>query len=149
MHRSRRRLHETWVFLVPALAATALAGCGASDTLPRQPITGVVKLSGQPLKTGLIEFQPAEPGMATTAASAIANGAYSLAQSEGLQPGKYEVRISSAPQTIERPAGALPGDNPMPPAKELIPPKYNANTTLSVTVAKDKPNKFDFDLQEK
>jgi hypothetical protein len=134
---------------VSALAAALLAGCGASDNLPRQPVTGTVKFNGEPLKTGLIEFQPAGPGIATTGAAAITGGSYSLGRSEGLQPGKYEVRISSAPQTIERQPGALPGDNPLPPAKELIPAKFNAKTTLSADISKDGPNKFDFDLQEK
>jgi hypothetical protein len=66
-----------------------------------------VKLGGQPLKTGLIEFHPADPGMATAGAATIADGAYALFRNEGLQPGKYEVRVSSAPQTVQRPAGAI------------------------------------------
>jgi len=131
-------------------AAAAIAGCGgATDNLPRQPVSGMVKFNGQPLKTGLIEFSPAGPVMATTGATAITDGTYSLSRSEGLQPGKYEVRISSAPQKVERPPGAMPGDNPLPPAKELIPAKYNSKTTLSTDVTKDGPNKIDFDLQEK
>jgi hypothetical protein len=133
-----------------ATAAAALAGCGgAADNLPRQAVSGSVKFKGQPLKTGLIEFFPSEPGIATTGATGITDGSYSLPRSEGLQPGKYEVRISSAPQTAQRPPGAMPGDSPLPAAKELLPEKFNAKTTLSAAVTKDGSNTFDFDLQDK
>jgi hypothetical protein len=132
------------------------AGCGgAADNLPREPISGTVKFKGEPLKTGLIEFQPAGPGMATAGAAAITDGSYSLARAEGLQPGKYEVRITSAPQKAGGPPAdrdlrrAMPGDYQVPPATELIPAKFNSNTTLSADVTKGGPNKLDFDLQEK
>ncbi len=150
MCRSGKPLGGFWVVMLGVAATTALAGCGgAADNLPRQAVSGSVKFKGQPLKTGLIEFFPSEPGIATTGATGITDGSYSLPQSEGLQPGKYEVRISSAPQTAQRPPGALPGEAPLPPAKELVPEKYNAKTTLSALVAKDGPNTFDFDLREK
>jgi hypothetical protein len=150
MSRTRRVLRGSWGILLGAFAPCLCAGCfGAADNLPRQPISGTVKFNGQPLKSGLIEFQPAGKGMATAGVAPITDGSYSLARAEGLQPGKYEVRITSAPQTAERPPGTLPGDNPLPPAKELIPAKFNSQTTLSADVTKDGPNKLDFDLKEK
>jgi hypothetical protein len=150
MSRTRRSLLGAWGIIPGAFAACLFVGCGgAADNLPRQPVSGTVKFKGQPLKTGLIEFQPAGPGMATAGAAAITDGSYSIARAEGLQPGKYEVRITSAPQTVQRPPGVLPGDYQIPPAKELIPEKFNSNTTLSAEVTKDGPNKLDFDLQEK
>jgi hypothetical protein len=108
-----------------------------------------VKFNGQPVKTGLIEFQPAGQGMATAGAAAITDGSYSIARAEGLQPGQYQVRVSSAPQKAQRPPNALPGDYQLPPAQELIPAKFNSNTSLTAEVTKEGPNKVDFDLKEK
>lgn len=131
------------------VAATALGGgCnGPTDDLPRQAVSGTVNLDGQPLKEGMIQFQPTDPGNATAGGAGIADGSYSVPKADGLAPGKYSVTISSTPAPTA-PAG-LPGD-PVPPPKEKIPPQYNAKTTLSATVTKEGPNdKIDFDLKSK
>jgi hypothetical protein len=132
-----------------AMAATALlAGCGgATDDLPREAVSGTVTFDDQPLKAGMIQFQPAEPGASTAGGAAITDGRYSIAKSEGLVPGKYQVTISSTPPGAPPPSGQ-PGD-PVAPPKETIPPKYNVKTTLSATVTKEGPNTFDFPLKSK
>jgi hypothetical protein len=127
----------------------ALAGCGGGDGLQREAVSGTVKFKGEPFKEGLIEFQPATPTLSTTGAAPIKDGSYSISSSEGLQPGKYEVRITGAAPLVQRKPGEMPGDNPAPATKEIIPPKYNSKTTLSAEVKSGEPNKFDFDLQEK
>jgi hypothetical protein len=39
----------------------------------------------------------------------------------------------------------MPGDSvPAPMAKELIPAKYNSQSTLKAQVTKEGPNKFDY-----
>jgi len=149
MCRTLRRNDVSWVIVCGMIAALPLAGCGEGDNLSRNAVSGTVKFNGEPLKNGLIEFQPAAPGISTTAAAGITDGSYSLSTSQGLQPAKYEVRITSAPQIVERKPGEMPGDNPMPAAKEIIPAKYNAKTTLTAEVVQGGTNRFEFDLQDK
>jgi hypothetical protein len=139
------------VALVPVAAAAALScwGCGGpSDDLPRQAVRGTVTLDGAPLKGGLIQFQPDQPGLSTAGAAGIADGTYSVAKAEGLVPGKYLVMVTSTPPPTPLPPGTAPGD-PVAPPKETIPPQYNAKTKLSAEVTKEGPNKFDFELKSK
>lgn len=139
-----------WVLLWGIAASVPLAGCGgAGDGLQREAVSGTVKFKGEPFKDGLIEFQPTVPTLSTTGAAPVKDGEYSLSSSQGLQPGTYDVRITSAAPVVQRKPGELPGDNPAPITKELIPDKYNAKTTLTAEVKSGGPNKFDFDLKEK
>jgi hypothetical protein len=132
-----------------AAATTLVAGCGgAADTLPRQPVSGTVTFKGAPLKTGMIQFQPAEPGSVTAGGSAVTDGKYAIPVAEGLVPGKYLVTITAAGPAPALPQGTMPGDVPAAP-KEPIPAKYNAKSTLTAQVTKEGPNDFKFDLEEK
>jgi hypothetical protein len=134
--------------LMPASAASIFSGCGgAQDELPRQTVAGTVKFQGGPLKSGLIQFQPSSAGASMAGGAGIVDGQYSISRAEGLVPGSYQVSITSAAAAAS-PAGALPGDSP-PPAREPIPVKYNARTTLKAEVKPDAPNKFDYDLDSK
>ncbi|WP_240907059.1 hypothetical protein [Paludisphaera rhizosphaerae] len=131
------------------IAALGMGGCGGEvDELPRKPVEGAVKLDGTPLKGGMIQFMPADQGAATAAAAAVEDGKYSVSQAAGLVPGSYKVSITSSKGSETAPAGAMPGD-PAPPAKEPIPGKYNAKTTLTARVTPEGPNTFDFDLSSK
>jgi hypothetical protein len=130
------------------VAATALvAGCGgAADTLPRQPVSGTVKFKGEPLKSGMIQFQPDSPSVTTAGGSGVIDGKYAVPRSEGLVPGKYKVMISSTSGSLEPAKPSMPGDPP-PPAREPIPAKYNSSTELTAEVKQEGPNTFDFDLK--
>jgi hypothetical protein len=133
-------------------ASVLLAGCGgAEDELPREGVSGTVKLNGEPMKAGAIQFQPGQQAGATAGRASITDGNYSISKAEGLVPGKYQVQIFG-PQAAPAPAKVeMPGESrPIPPAKETIPAKYNAKSTLTAEVKKDGPNKFDFlDLKDK
>lgn len=148
----RQSFRMCLVILLPALEMAAwalLAGCGgAEDELPREAITGSVKLNGEPLKEGRIQFQGALP-----AGAGIFDGDYSISRAEGLVPGKYQVLIFGAmAQPQAAPAkGGMPGDTPPPKkgAKEPIPEKYNAKSKLTAEVTKGGPNNFNFELTDK
>ncbi len=136
------------LILVPAAILASFAGCGGPpDGLNRQAVTGTVRWNGEPMKAGLIQFQPSSPGTAAPGGAGIADGSYSIGRAEGLVPGSYRVSITTAPAAVQ-PAGALPGDS-APPPKEPIPAKYNAKTDLLAEVKGDGPNKFDFELKAK
>jgi hypothetical protein len=136
--------------LMPASAAMFSAGCGgADDDHPRQPVSGTVKFQGEPLKSGLIQFQPASADASTAGGAGIVDGQYSISRAEGLVPGSYRVSITSlGAAATPLPAGATPGD-PVMKVKEPIPARYNATTELKAQVTKEGPNKFDFDLKSK
>jgi hypothetical protein len=128
-------------------------GCGGDD-LPRQPVSGVVDFEGQPLAKGHIQFLPGESVSPPIAAGAeIVAGKYAIARADGLVPGTYTVRISAEGEPPKKKARApqpeAPGDMPgLGPLnnEELIPTKYNSQTTLTATVTKEGPNTFDYKL---
>lgn len=133
------------------LALLGLVGCGGGggDSLPRQPVEGVVTLDGAPVEKGTIQFMPT-PGApnATLASAMIENGKYSIPRDRGPVPGGYRV-IISAPDPKAAPAvepDEMPDIAP-PPPPDLIPPQYNAETTLNAEI-KEGQNVHDFALQK-
>src|SRR4051794_15882853 len=88
----------------------ALAGCGgATDSLPREAVSGTVTLDGRPLESASIAFDP-EGGNAhpTAAGAVINNGAYSIARSDGPTPGRYRVAIFESGPSVPLAAGEAP-----------------------------------------
>lgn len=144
-----RRLSLT--LAIGGLLAISGIGCGgASDTLPREAVSGSIQFEGKPLAQGTIQFMPtaqAEGGAATVGSGIITDGKYTIAKDQGLLPGGYKVVISSAPPGDGAPAEEMPGMAP-PPPKDLIPAKYNANSTLNAEIKAGTDNVVDFDLKK-
>jgi hypothetical protein len=133
------------------LLAVLLVGCGGEkDDLPRRSVAGTVTLDGKPLSQGSIQFLPTGPDTPTAAMVEVKGGTYTITTAQGLVPGHYKVLISSAnvPASDPAKADALPGMSG-PPLKELLPVRYNAQSTLSAEVKTDAPNAFDFLLSSK
>ena len=129
--------------LVLVLVALIMAGC-AGEEPAGNPITGTVTFQGKPLDQGSIEFSPAA-GQGTMSGAPITNGEYTIPAESGLEPGKYDVRISS----VEGGAVVDPNEPPGEPtttAKERIPAEYNTNTTLTAEVKDEGENKIDFTI---
>lgn len=132
------------VLCLIALSLSALV-CGCGEKAANQfAVSGSVTYLGQPLDQGSIQFEPAAD-QPTFSGAPIEAGKYLLPSENGLAPGVYRVRISSAAPVAAAPVAA-PGESG-PPAKDRIPAKYNAETTLQAEVKKDGENKFDFDLR--
>jgi hypothetical protein len=123
------------------LTVALIAGCGEENA--GSAITGQVLFQGKPLNRGTIEFSPAA-GQPTMSGGEIVDGHYAIPAEKGLQPGMYDVRISSV-QGGAAPSNELPGEPPSPP-KELIPPEYNTKTKLTAEVKESGDNKFDFTI---
>jgi hypothetical protein len=141
-------------FVAVGLVAPGCSGTG--DDLPREAISGTVTLDGQPLSAGTIQFTPSGGG--TTTGSAVSGGSpinagkFSIDREVGLTPGKYRVTVNAAGAKGTSPAGQPPEPgrpNRAERPTELIPAKYNAESTLSADVTKGGPNAFKFDLQSK
>ena len=145
----------SWLLVVPLLAA----GC-SGDGFKLVPVSGRVTKNGQPLPNVRVVFQPTDgenpgPGSAGTT---DADGRYTLVVSSqqytgnGAVVGRHRVSIG----TILPGEGAKPTDpsvgtpdgEPLA-GKELIPPKYNQDSTLTFDVPPGGTDKADFDLKFK
>jgi hypothetical protein len=185
---SRRQPHlvlgrkESMVFhlrfwMVLAICATLLAGCSGAKKVVTVPVSGTVKLKGQPLANARVVFhapgQPRNPAGTTDAL-----GQYKLTTmnpDDGAPVGAYTVTVvkvqaapiaAPAPEKGQRPESAMMtpeymkmmkgegAKGPAPPGgapEEAggIPAKYTRpqDSDLKANVTKEGPNKFDFDLQ--
>jgi hypothetical protein len=124
--------------------ALSLAGCG-----PAGPeiayVSGRVTLDGKPLPYASIVFIP-ENGR-TAGASTDENGNYVLNYDDdrqGTMPGKNSVRITTERDPYEDASGKQ-----IPGSKELVPARYNTNSTLVFDVEPRKKNVANFNLESK
>ena len=129
------------LFGLVAVGMLWTCGCG-ERTGDRQKISGTVRLKGQLLDQGRIDFFHSEKAT-TTAAADIENGQYSIPAAKGLSPGTYRVVISSMSGKVP-PSDQPPGE--APEYKERIPAKYNEESQLTKEVKAGAENVFDFTL---
>jgi hypothetical protein len=125
------------------LVATAL-GCGANSG--GQLVTGTITCDGQPLPNGQIVFEP--KGAGKMGVAQINAGSYALPPGFGLQEGEYLVRITSerpTGQTIA-PAAYSEDREPVQIRQQFLPPKYNQQSELSITVSAEHGPIHDFSL---
>ncbi len=130
-----------------ALLAVVVAGCGASNELNRQAVSGMVTVSGEPLANGSIQFEPTGP-KGTNGGAAIKAGAYAIAAERGLPPGEYLVRINGSNESIQVNLNEAPGDSSAAVVPELIPAEYNSASSLRITVDPKIQNVHDFKIPE-
>ena len=110
-------------------------GCGQENPLNRQSLSGTVKLKGEPVAKGTIQFMPTQ-GTGTIAGGNIENGAYSIAAEGGLAPGEYAVMIHVPDPNWDAKKSLNPA--------EMAPTAY-ARGTKRVKVGTE-TNNFDFDM---
>lgn len=131
-----------------AITAFMLTGCGgAQDDLPElSAVTGIITLDGQPLSGASVVFESQEEGRGISAAQTDEQGHYELmfgaGTYAGAKPGKHLVRIKTEKVTTDDAGNETR-------SKELLPPKYNYNTELVVTVTTEKTEGYDFELKSK
>ena len=122
-----------------ALVAAIVAGCQGD---PRLAVSGTVKINGQLLDQGRIEFHPPDNN-GTMSGAVIQNGKYEIPRDKGLAPAIYEVRIYSYDEKGAK-ADSIPGE-PGLGFKERIAAKYNAESMLKADVKRGNTT-FDFAL---
>lgn len=136
-------LRRTELLLTVFAVVSILSGC--SPTPEDQPeigfVTGIVALDGEPVPGAVIDFAPASgrPSSGIT----DEEGRYELAYNpttKGAKIGKHTVRISTH-RYIENSDGSTTEQ------KEVIPEKYNVQSTLTVEV-KPGENDFPFSLDK-
>jgi hypothetical protein len=128
-----------------ALFLAAILGCGATDVLNRQAISGTVTLDGQPISKGAILFEPATQESGTAVGATIREGFFAIARHEGPVPGSYLVRVYSS-SGIQAPPAKGQTDRTPRPMVERVPPRYNTETELRVTVVSRIGTPYRFDL---
>ena len=160
------RPSRAWLAVVLPLGLLAW-GCGRTDDLPRERVSGTITLDGVALDSGTITFMPsAKAGAGTAAATAIKGGSYAIPAGEGPVPGSYLVSIAS-PTSEPDPAGAAAkpaakagrakasseagatGEPAEGPIRDRVPPRYNDKSTLTADVTKGGKNTFDFALKSR
>jgi hypothetical protein len=103
---------------------------GCSTEVKHGTVSGTVTLDGQPLKSGTIRFDSAD-GRTAAADASIADGKFNLT----LPPGDKHVSITS-PKVIGKKKMYDTPDSPVyDVTEELLPKRYNAQSTLTMTVA--------------
>lgn len=124
-----------------------LSGCGGgSDTPPLGTVSGVVTLDEKPLADAEVTFQPetGRPSLGKT----DSQGNYTLAYTvndNGALIGPHKVIITTAVEAFSDETG---GGQDREARPEILPPKYNAQTTLTAEV-KSGSNTIDFPLKSK
>jgi len=129
------RFGRTWLLPVTLLL---LAGCGPSGPA-MYPVSGKVTFNGETLPDGYVTFTSKDRST-RDAAGPIVDGEYSFEA----EAGEYDVRVESS-QYVDTPNPVMG----MNPKVNIIPEKYNDQTTLTATVTPDGNNTFDFPLTDK
>jgi hypothetical protein len=129
------------------MVALAVGGCGPKGRgePDRFPVSGTVALDGKPLAEGLIYFKTIAAGSIDSAE--IKGGRFHTKA----EAGERRVEISAYEHGTVRPAGADPmiPINSQTRGRNLLPPRYNLESTLTANVTSDGPNTFTFELKSK
>jgi hypothetical protein len=162
---SHLRRHLPCLPFAIAIIGLSLAGCGeggAPAGSPAYPVTGVVKLNGQPVAGADIVFN-LKDGSGSSFGRTDASGNYQLTtrkSNDGAPPGDYLVAISKAEAAPAPEEATIPQDSPnynpfvgkaapvKPKPKTGIPSQYaDAKTSgLTARVLEEK-NTIDFNLK--
>lgn len=134
-------MRSTLKYLICYLAVCgcwgSVCGCGKHKT-PTYPISGTVTFSGKPVAEGDILLIPDQSSYGPNAGK-IKAGHFAFPAIAGKK--RVEIR---ARRLVP---GAPPGPMNAPVTEDYIPPRYNSETELTVTVIPEGPNVFNLDLQ--
>lgn len=107
----------------------ASEGCRKGNGIERIPLSGTVTFRGEAVSDGQIRFVPRPDTAAPLTIATIQHGHYDTTTVGGVPVGRYCVEIRSFDPKTPSPKG--PGD---PQRKQLLPEKYNSQSTLELTV---------------
>jgi len=123
-----------------------LPGCSNSSGIPaptRAVVTGEIKFNDKPIQSGQITFLPTKGPVAM---GPVSEGIYRIDWKGGVPVGECKVEILGYEETgKEVIVGA--GGKTEKETHQVLPAKYNTESTLSVTVEEGRENQHDFDLE--
>jgi hypothetical protein len=138
------RIRPVVVLLLLLLGLPLAGGCGPGDG--RVSVFGTVTYQGKPVPAGAITFLTTVGAPGPVCGDMIRDGRYDVPKTKGILPGTYRVMIS-----YPGPGGELTPEEiavgVSPRAKELLPAKYNTETTLTAEVKAGQRNHLDFKLE--
>jgi len=129
------------MLLIAAIITTT--GCQDPAGHERAAVSGSVTLDGEPLATGMITFIPLGEGTASSAP--IENGQFSMPEETAPSPGKCRVEVTSMQETGKMIPG-MSESGQVPETKQVIPAKYNLNSTLEEEISADGSSVIDIQL---
>ncbi|HEY1189273.1 MAG TPA: hypothetical protein VGE74_16595 [Gemmata sp.] len=132
--------------IAPAVPFALLLGCaalGCSSGSSEAVVSGEVFLDDQLLPKGLIRFVPTD-GKLSPKDTEIVNGRYALV----VPPGEMKVEITAPKVVGKRKMYDAPGSPEVEDVKELLPARFNTQSTLKMTVVPGRQEKR-FDVQSK
>lgn len=134
--------------VVPVLIVAGIMGCGEAPP-KRIAISGTVKLDGQPVERGSINFIPEAGSPNLPAGGEIKAGEYNLTADAGPSAGKYRVEIRWSKPTGKKVemGSPAPKGTMIDEVKEAIPAKYNTQSTLEREIGSEEST-VDFDLEK-
>ena len=153
--KSTSSLHQKRTFATGLLIAFFAIGCGSGDALNRQAISGFVSVNGNPLKHGLIRFEPQGTTTGPGVMAEILDGQFSFSKDIGPIPGTHRVEVEATQFhgfAIDNEAAytaAVMRTGRSPLGRNPIPAAYNTNSTLTVFVQNSDDQTFPFDLKSK
>src|SRR5262245_29982183 len=136
--------------IVSVIVVNLVVSCGCGPSYGgRKEIKGTVKLKGEPVDDGTIDFFPMSGNEETKSGAQIIKGFYKIPAEIGLLPGKYRVSITAGDGRTRANASA---DQPPGPtganivSKDRIPKEYNIESKQEVDVTEKGPNEFNYDI---
>jgi hypothetical protein len=130
-------LSLAWVVI-----AALFSGCGGGRGPERVPVSGTVTYNGKPI-SGTIRFLPTAATAAPMAAANVMDGNYRVDLRGGVPVGTHKVVI----EAYRVPSNAATQDvAPLPtggargvPGAQYLPRRYNADSTLQITIPPGSP----------
>ncbi len=122
-----------------AVLCSTLIGCSSKPG--QATVSGTVTLDAQPLKTGIIRFVPVD-GQTPTADATILDGKFAAK----VPPGEKRVEIMAPKVVGTKKLYETPDSPAVDIVEELLPARYNLQSTLTITVVKGEQTK-DFPLE--
>lgn len=138
---------ESPVRLVALSFIVLCAGCGGRHD-NRATIHGEVKLDGQPVEQGSIQFVPVQGVDGSIAGGRIVNGRYELIGKAGPAVGVNRVEVRSSRRTGKMIEMPRPWSGTVEETVEAASPRFNSESTLKFEV-KPGDNTADFEVTSK
>ena len=134
--------------LSPALSLfiLVLTGCGRVED--RGEVRGTVRLDGQPLADGSIQFTPTGGNSGPAAWTTIQGGTFHIPAKTGPSIGTHRIEINAVKATGRQIPAPPPGSGMIDERVEIIPSRYNEQSTLQREI-KQGENIIDLDLESK
>ena len=134
--------------LVVLVSLCFVAGCGRGYSGDRRyPLSGTVRVDGQPIDAGVISFIPADNDRQRVSGGPITDGVYSVEEASGANAGKYRVEVRWYKKTGRLVPDPLTGDM-VGERKEGLPKRYHKESELAVEISPGRTT-FDFDLKSR